>query len=593
MLRKFLSLIAGRGGNVALMSSVVVATMVTGTGVATDFMRAYQARSNLSAALDSAALAMGANTSLTLAQKESMAQKYLVANFDTRNGATLGTLSYDTSVANQVTLSVTASVPTAFLKLVKINSITIGATSQVQLTVTGVEAVLVLDNTGSLGLSNIDTLKTASYALLQQLFGTTGGTLNASSNTVRVGLVPYVAAVNAVPAVSADISSGGQSAIITKLIGSGYGANSAPNPLAFGQGDPTKWWGCVIEDTTTGFTATSSASANYSSYNYSSLNVASLETNLNTVSTAGSATQYIRVPDTYNSKNSTCTVASSWPFSVDGGTAGTILTDGVCANSYSWPPKTTTGTKASMSAWYTGNDDGSNSGQGSDYGPNQSCPTTPVVPLTSHSGQLVSELGVTISGGTASASNASGLLDWHQGGTTGSLGLAWAYRVLEPTSNGGVYAGVSASSDWNATLWKKAVVLMTDGANTFYKMQYTGYGKYQSSFTNYNTTGSTTYGTKSFSGVSYNEMIEMQEMSVCDALKSHGVTIYTLFFNSSSPGPAIGYCSGPPSTAGHPAQVNGSPFDYSPYTQYASDQAGLTAAFATIGARLSNLRISQ
>jgi len=594
MLRSLKSLLLSRSGNVALMSAAVVSTMVIGTGVSTDLMRAYSVRSNLSAALDSAALAMGANTSWTVADKEKLASKYMAANFSTANGATLGALTYDTSVTNQIGMGATATVPTAFLQLVGIPTITVAASTQVQLTVSGVEAVLVLDNTGSLGLSNIDTLKTSAYALLQQLYGTTSGSLNANSAMVRVGLVPYVAAVNAVPAVSSDVTSGGQSGIISKLIGATYGSNSSPNPLAFGQGDPTKWWGCVIEDQATGFAAVSSASSNYSSYNYSGLNVSNLESALNSVSTKGSAYQYIRVPTTYNSSKKTCAVGSSWPFANDGGTAGTIISDGTCADSYSWPPKTTTGTKASMSDWYSGNDDGSNGGQGSDYGPNQSCPPTPVVPLTSNSSQLAGELGVTVSGGVASASNASGLLDWHQGGTTGSLGLAWAYRVLEPTSNGGLYSGVSTSSDWNATLWKKAVVLMTDGANDFYQQQYTGYGPYQSGFGNYNTTGSTSYGSYSFTGVAYNKMIEMQEMAVCDALKSHGVTIYTLFFNDgSSPGPAIGYCSGPPSTAGHPASVSGSSFDYSPYTLYATNQTQLTAAFSTIGARLSNLRISQ
>ncbi|HVI53264.1 MAG TPA: pilus assembly protein TadG-related protein [Candidatus Sulfotelmatobacter sp.] len=594
MLRKLLALAAGKGGNVALMSAAVVSTMVIGTGVSTDLMRAYSVRSNLSAALDAAALAMGANTGLTTAQKEALAAKYMAANFVTSNGSTLGALSYDAATANQIGMNATATVPTAFLELIGINTLTVSASTQVQLTVSGVEAVLVLDNTGSMGLSNIDTLKTAAYSLLQQLFGTTSGTLNTSSTTVRVGLVPYVASVNAVPATSADVSSGGQSAIIAKLIGSSYGSNTQPNPLAFGQGDPTKWWGCVIEDHATTFAAVSSASSSYSSYSYSGLSVSSLEGALNKTSTSASAYQYIRVPTTYTSRTGTCTVGSTWPFTNDGGSAGAVLTDGVCADTYSWPPKTTTGTKSSMSAWYSGNDDGSNSGQGSDYGPNQSCPPTPVVPLTSNSAQLVTELGVTVSGGTATASNTSGLLDWHQGGTTGSLGLAWAYRVLEPSSNSGLYSGVSTSSDWNATLWKKAVVLMTDGANTFYSKQYTGYGPYSSAYGNYNTTGATTYGSYSFSGVAYNKMIEMQEMAVCDALKSHGVTIYTLFFNDgSSPGPAIGYCSGPSSTAGHPATINGSTFDYSPYTLYATNQTQLTAAFSTIGARLSNLRISQ
>jgi Flp pilus assembly protein TadG len=594
----FLTLLRDRRGSVAITSATVMGVLLVGAGLAVDIGQAYAAKARLQSAVDAAALAVGTNspnaTSVT-AQMQTVANDFVSANAPSSSAVTVSTPTVAIS-GQTASVSAAATVQTAFMQVVGVDNITVQASSTVMRALTGLEVVLALDNTGSLGLTNLNTLKVAAYNLVQQLFGTTNGSISASSSTVRVGLVPYVASVNPVPLVTPDVSASAQSAIIGKLIGSGYGSNTAPNPLAYGPGVTTKWWGCVIENTASTFATVSSASSSYANYSYASLNVSSLESGLNTYSTNASATQYIRPPDVWKTVNRSqvCTIASSWPFTVDGGAANATIPDQTCANSYAWPPSTSTGVPKSMAAWYAGNDDGSNGGQGSDYGPNQSCPPTPVVPLTGNSAQLVAELGVTVSNGTATATDASGMIDWHQGGTTGSLGLAWAYRVLEPTSNGGLYSPVSTSSGWNDPQWQKILVIMTDGANDFYTQQYTGYGPYQTTFGNYDTTGATSYGTYAFSGVSYNKMLEMQEMAVCDTLKSHGVTIYTLFFNDgSSPGPAIGYCSGPPNTAGHPATINGTTFDYSPYTLYATNASQLTAAFSTIGTRLSKLRISQ
>ena len=77
--------------------------------------------------------------------------------------------------------------------------------------------------------------------------------------------------------------------------------------------------------------------------------------------------------------------------------------------------------------------------------------------------------------------------------------------------------------------------------------------------------------------------IDAEEEAVCDALKSNGVIIYSVFLNSgSTPGPAISYCAGTVAKKGDPT-----------YYYNASNQTALYAAFASIANDLTNLRISK
>ena len=138
--------------------------------------------------------------------------------------------------------------------------------------------------------------------------------------------------------------------------------------------------------------------------------------------------------------------------------------------------------------------------------------------------------------------------------------MAWALPGLVAT---GPYASISTINGWTTDKWRKAVVLMTDGVNDFFDNQYSGYGPYQSALTT--------------------SLVDAQEKAVCDVLRSNGVTIFSVFFNSgSSPGPAISYCAGAKAGSGDPT-----------YYYNAQNQQALLAAFQTIGQQLTNLRISQ
>ena len=474
-------------------------------------------KSQLGAALDAAALAAGASSGTT-AQQQAVAAAYLAANFPGGNGVVLGTPTYSLS-GSPITVTATAKVPTTFMQVVGINSLTVGATTQVMRTLEGLEVALVLDNTGSMmypntgaSSSNMAALKQAAGSLVTTLYGAT----TTNNPFLRVALVPYVAAVN--PGSIAPSMVSGSPTLDTS--------------------DAKGWLGCVTER--------SSTFQNFSSSPSYTAVAADLDKPAN--ATNGYLGQYSWPAELVQSNSK----KSYYNECVNAG--GSLVSQGVC-NVYTTGTTSTYTTLANY-AW----------GSNSIYGPNRSCPT-PVVPLTNNLAPLISAIGVTSSnvaittgGWGPTSSGGSGMSAWNNGGTMGSIGMAWGYRVLSPN---GPYTKVSTVNPWTTPQWKKVVVLMTDGVNDFFDDQYTGFGPYQSAFTT--------------------TLVDKQEEAVCDALKAQGVTIYTVFFNSNStPGPAISYCAGTQVGVGNAA-----------YYFNAQNQTDLANAFNTIGDILTNLRISQ
>ncbi|MGI9381649.1 MAG: pilus assembly protein TadG-related protein [Methyloligellaceae bacterium] len=164
------------------------------SAAAIDYGRAVNTRQHLNGALDSAALAVGAWTGLPEAEVQQKAQEYFDANFAGNSVGTVSPLSVTVSDAI-ITLSATARVDTLILTIAGINHLDVGATTEVTKTQKNIELVMALDNTGSMSWSGkIDTLKTASHELVLAMFGQ-----ETVSQYVKIGLVPFAAAVNIGP----------------------------------------------------------------------------------------------------------------------------------------------------------------------------------------------------------------------------------------------------------------------------------------------------------------------------------------------------------------------------------------------------------
>lgn len=183
-----------RSGNVATLFAVLIIPMIAMVGASVDYSNAYRAKSRIQQALDATSLAVnrsiGERNALELRQ---LAQDTFASNLGFRQAATLSNVDIQID-EHIVTLQAEAEVDTWFMSLFGIETMKVGAVSQ---TVTGnqkFEIAMVLDNSGSMQGSKIRDLRTAAEALTEVLFA--GG---ATSNTVKIGVVPFAAAVNVGP----------------------------------------------------------------------------------------------------------------------------------------------------------------------------------------------------------------------------------------------------------------------------------------------------------------------------------------------------------------------------------------------------------
>mgnify|MGYP001553906507 CR=1 FL=1 len=181
-------------GNVAMMFGIALVPITVSAGVGLDYARAALARSQMSDALDAAALAVGSTPGLTSSQVSTLAQKYFNANYkgDTSHGTpTVGVGNYDTT-SGSVTLNVSYVMDTAVLKAVGVKTMPVTTSTTVVWGQSKLWVALVLDNSGSMSSSGkMSALISASHQLLS--------TLQSASSTpgdVEVGIVPFVSVIN-------------------------------------------------------------------------------------------------------------------------------------------------------------------------------------------------------------------------------------------------------------------------------------------------------------------------------------------------------------------------------------------------------------
>lgn len=176
-------------GSVMVTVAFAMFAMVGATGLAVDIGRAQLAQSKLSSSLDAAGLAAGASVNTTDAEAEVL--KYLDVNFGNYMSTTLTDVDVQVNESNSViSISATGHIDTTFMRFFGFENVPISADSEITRATTGLEVVMALDNTGSMGNDGIAALKTASTSLVNILFG------EGSANNLWVGLVPFAQAIN-------------------------------------------------------------------------------------------------------------------------------------------------------------------------------------------------------------------------------------------------------------------------------------------------------------------------------------------------------------------------------------------------------------
>lgn len=195
-------------------------------------------------------------------------------------------------------------------------------------------------------------------------------------------------------------------------------------------------------------------------------------------------------------------------------------------------------------------------------GPNLGCPT-PITPLTNVYADLVPAIAA--------------MQAWSRGGTLGDIGMAWGLRVLSPDWP------FSQGLPYGTANWTKAVILMTDGDNQFYKLTGTSGGNTVNNAVNSDYTG---YGRLDELGrmgttnvATAKTTIDNRLSSVCAAMKAKGITIYTITFTSGINSATKAIYS---NCASDPSKYFDSP-----------TQTDLKSSFQAIATELSKLRVAQ
>src|SRR5579871_3678801 len=147
----------------AILALVLIAT----SGAVVDFTHTETARSRAQTALDAAALALQAQIwSQTTTQLQTKAQSILTDHIaDASITATVTGVTVDTTVG-KIDIAATLTVPTAFVQLVGIHSITAHLSSEATQGSKNLEVSVALDNTGSMSGQKISELISATNTLI-------------------------------------------------------------------------------------------------------------------------------------------------------------------------------------------------------------------------------------------------------------------------------------------------------------------------------------------------------------------------------------------------------------------------------------------
>ncbi len=181
-----------RRGGVLLFFGLILVPLVGFAGLAIDSLVAFSVEARVQRALDAAGLAAGRAT------REEDVVTEARAFFDANLGATgeevavSGFGAVYSPETESINLTVTATVPTYFMRVLGKTETVIDLETVVNLQIRQMELVLVMDNTGSMRSGGkINAMKDAAAELVRIVFGG-----RESHPNLFVGLVPYVASVN-------------------------------------------------------------------------------------------------------------------------------------------------------------------------------------------------------------------------------------------------------------------------------------------------------------------------------------------------------------------------------------------------------------
>lgn len=177
-------------GNYTIIFALSLVPILIAIGSAVDLSQAYVVKQRMTRALDAAGLAVGGVSGLTTAQMQTMAQNYFNANYPASKIGVPGTVSV-TQSGQTVSLTASATMPTSVMGIVGVNSMTVGASSQITKMGSNIEVALAVDLSGSMAGQKIADLKTAAASLIDIVVQSTQ-----TPYYSKMAIVPYSMGVN-------------------------------------------------------------------------------------------------------------------------------------------------------------------------------------------------------------------------------------------------------------------------------------------------------------------------------------------------------------------------------------------------------------
>lgn len=181
----------------AVMVGMGLIPILLSVGMAYDVTKSHLLKTELGAAVDAAALAGG--RVFFSDHRDQDVVNYFKANFPTNylDSTVVGPNIAADEVAGSLQVSATATMPTTFMRLVGVDTVTVYASGTSTRRSVPMDIVLAIDISGSMlssvpgeSVSRINAAKTAAKKLVDIVYG------DPPSNLVRVGVVPWAGKVN-------------------------------------------------------------------------------------------------------------------------------------------------------------------------------------------------------------------------------------------------------------------------------------------------------------------------------------------------------------------------------------------------------------
>ncbi len=171
-------------GNFATIFAVSLFVITAGLAAAVDIASAVSAKQRLQDTTDQISLYAAKSLETDSAALTAQAQDYFTLNYPNTNGEIV--LNKIERVGDRVNIEASTKMATSFAGMFGVDEINVRVASTASYAGRGLDIALVLDTTGSMRGSKIDTLRSAATDLIEELDG----------GDVRVSVVPFAQYVN-------------------------------------------------------------------------------------------------------------------------------------------------------------------------------------------------------------------------------------------------------------------------------------------------------------------------------------------------------------------------------------------------------------